>query len=88
LGVYCDTFRHIDRYRLGVDKLSVGRKIACLRRQKRWSQLKLAKETGLSRSYIAAIEEGKGHPSLKALVVIAEKLDVGLKELYKRKKKN
>lgn len=47
-----------------------------LRRQKGWSQERLAEETGLHRTYIAGIERGLRNPSLKNIVKIAQALDV------------
>lgn len=54
-----------------------------LRKQKRWSQSKLAELTGLSRGYIASIEEGRQYPSVKVQAIIAESLGVGLEELIR-----
>lgn len=61
--------------------MELGENIAILRRNKGWTQAELAKAAGLSRGYIAAIEEG-GKPSLRALAVIAESLEVEIKQLY------
>ncbi|ABO49765.1 putative transcriptional regulator, XRE family [Desulforamulus reducens MI-1] len=63
--------------------MSVGKSIAKLRKQKKWTQSKLAKETGLSRGYIASIEQGRRHPALKTLTIIAEKLGVEMRELIR-----
>ena len=59
----------------------VGQKIARFRKKKGWTQRGLAKATKLSKSYIAAIEEGK-HPGVKTLAIIAEALGIEVKELF------
>ena len=66
--------------------MGIGSNIAKFRRLKGWTQATLAKETGLSRGYIAAIEEGRKHPRLKTLAIIAEKLGVGIDELIEEEK--
>ncbi|TGE36910.1 XRE family transcriptional regulator [Desulfosporosinus fructosivorans] len=60
----------------------VGKRIAELREEKGWTQKQLAKTTGLSKSYIAAIEEGK-HPGLKTVAIIAEALGVEARTLLR-----
>lgn len=59
-----------------------GRNIAFLRRKKRWSQKDLARATMLSEEYISEVERGKKYPSIKALVIIAATLGVGVEELF------
>lgn len=61
--------------------MAVGGDIAKLRRGKGWTQARMAEATGLSRGYIAAIEEGRVVPKLKTLAIIAERLGVGVEEL-------
>jgi transcriptional regulator with XRE-family HTH domain len=58
----------------------VGKRIAKLRKGKRWTQSDLAKAAGLSKGYIAAIEEGSS-PGIKALALIAECLEVELETI-------
>ena len=63
--------------------MTSGKGIAKRRKQKEWTQSQLAKKAGLSRGYVAAIEQGRRRPSLKTLVIIAKALEVdvrGLKE--------
>lgn len=61
--------------------MGTGDRIAKLRKVKGWTQAELAKATGLSSGYVAAIEEGRAHPKLKTLVIIAEKLGGSLEKL-------
>lgn len=61
--------------------MATGENIANLRKQMKWSQARLARETGLSRGYIASVEQGRRHPSFTALAVIAEKLGVEICDL-------
>ncbi|SDG46997.1 helix-turn-helix domain-containing protein [Desulfosporosinus hippei] len=63
----------------------IGVIIAKIRKERGWTQKELAEATGLSRSRIAAIEEG-GHPGIKTMAMIADALGVEVKELYKKKK--
>jgi len=55
--------------------------IARLRRKKEWTQARLAQAAGLSRSWIAAVEQGRGCPSVSALAVIADALGVRMEDL-------
>lgn len=59
----------------------IAANIARLRQRKGWTQAQLARETGLSRGYIAAVEQGRRHPTLRALAVIAWALEVGIEDL-------
>ena len=61
----------------------ISKRIAKLRKEKGWTQKELAKATKLSRSYIAAIEEGK-RPGIKSLAIIAEALGVDAKGLLEK----
>ena len=60
----------------------VGKRIAKLREEKGWTQKRLAKIAGLSKSYIASIEEGK-RPGIKAAAMIAEALGVEVTKLFR-----
>jgi transcriptional regulator with XRE-family HTH domain len=60
----------------------VGKRIAIFRKKNEWTQNELARAARLSRSYIAAIEEGK-EPGVKAIVQIAEALGVKVEDLLK-----
>lgn len=52
-------------------KLIVGKRIRALRREKGWSQEKLAEEADLDRTYIGRIERGEKNIGLENLVKIA-----------------
>lgn len=58
----------------------VGKRIAKFRKRKGWTQKQFAKATGLSKSYIAAIEAGK-RPGIKTVSIIAEVLGVDVRDL-------
>lgn len=60
--------------------------IARLRRERGLTQAELARITGLSCGYIAAIEQGRRHPTVKTLAIIAEALGIDVEELYIKKK--
>jgi transcriptional regulator with XRE-family HTH domain len=57
-----------------------------LRKEKRWSQQKLAEKTGLSFNAITKIEQGLAkHPTLKTLLKLADVFNVSLDKLVGRK---
>ena len=64
--------------------MGIGDSIAKLRRKKGWTQAKLAKATGLSRGYIAAVEEGRVQPSINTIAIIAVTLGISINELAKK----
>lgn len=59
----------------------LGKRIAVLRKRKRWSQDRFSEESGLARSYVAEIERGRINLSFRNLHRIAVALDVSLSEL-------
>lgn len=59
-----------------------------LRKEKGWSQQKLAENTGLSFNAVTKIEQGLAkHPTLKTLLKLAEAFEISLDELVDRKQK-
>ncbi|HGO5855375.1 TPA: helix-turn-helix domain-containing protein [Mannheimia haemolytica] len=63
--------------------LAFGYKVKKLRLEKELSQEELAFLSGLDRTYISGIENGKRNVSLKALYAIALALDMNLSTLFK-----
>ena len=64
----------------------LSRRVKDLRKQKGWSQQKLAEKSGLAFNTITKIEQGLSeHPNLKTLIKLADVLGVGLDELVGRK---
>jgi transcriptional regulator with XRE-family HTH domain len=64
----------------------IGKRIKELRKNKGWSQQKLAEKSGLSFNTITRIEQGIGDsPTLKTLLKLTEAFGVGLDELVGRK---
>lgn len=61
----------------------LGEKIAKLRKERGWSQDKLATIVGMSKSYISAIEQGKAHPRIKTLEILAKCLEVEVELLLR-----
>src|SRR5437868_11341842 len=59
---------------------SVGAKIRAARQAKKYTQSKLARPD-FSVSYISAIERGQIHPSLRALEILASRLDLNMADL-------
>lgn len=53
-----------------------------LRRDKGWSQEKLAEEADMHRTYLAGIERSLRNPSLENLVKLANAVGVSMAELF------
>lgn len=58
-----------------------GHKLAKLRKEKGWSQEKLALESGLARSYLGGVERGQRNIALLNICRLAEALDQPPSEL-------
>jgi len=57
-----------------------------LRKEKGWSQQKLAEKTGLSFNAVTKIEQGLAkHPTLKTLLKLADAFGISLDDLVGRK---
>lgn len=63
-----------------------GERIKTLRKEKEWSQEKLADKTGFHRTYIGMIERGERNPSLININVFAETFEMSISELLKFEK--
>ena len=61
---------------------SLGKKIKELRELKNLTQEKLAERSGLSLDYVGKIEVNINKPGLRALIKIANALDVPIKDLF------
>ena len=64
-----------------IDYIAIGLRIRKLRKQKFWTQEKLSEKAEISPDYLCRIETGKKHPSLKALLLIANALDTTVDDL-------
>ena len=63
----------------GARVTTLGEKVRQLRKGRQWTLKSLANQTGLSQSYLSAIEKGKRpNPSFCAVVRLADALDVPL----------
>lgn len=62
--------------------IRVARKIRQLRRQKGWSQEKLAFEADIHRVFMGRIERCEQSPSLSTLEKIAKALDTPIQDLF------
>jgi transcriptional regulator with XRE-family HTH domain len=62
-------------------RLLFGKRLAQLRKERGWSQEKLALESGLARSYVGGIERGQRNIALLNICRLAETLDVPVSEL-------
>ncbi len=61
---------------------AVGKRIRELRNKKGWSQERLADESGMHRSYMWGVEQGRRNPSLRNLTRISNALDVALAAFF------
>ena len=59
-----------------------GRRLAQVRKQKGWSQEKLALESGIARSYLGGVERGQRNIALINICRLADTLDVPVGELF------
>lgn len=59
-----------------------GRRVRELRKAKGYSQERFAMASGLDRSYYGAVERGERNVSLENIAVIAQALDIPVKELF------
>ena len=63
----------------------LAKRLKDLRKQKGWSQQRLAEKTGLSFNAVTKIEQGLAkHPTLKTLIKLADAFAVSIDELVGR----
>lgn len=61
----------------------LGKRIVKARTAKGMSQEKLATDSGIDRSHMGFIEQGRRKPTLSTLFKIAKSLDTSLEQLFK-----
>jgi transcriptional regulator with XRE-family HTH domain len=61
----------------------LGKRVAYLRKERHYSQLALALQCGLTKSYLSDLERGERNPTLKVLNRLAQGLNVTLEELFR-----
>lgn len=64
-----------------IDYIAIGMRIRKLRKQKFWTQEKLAEKAEIAPDYLCRIELGKKHPSLRTMLLIANALDTTVNDL-------
>jgi len=60
-----------------------GKRVRQLRLKKKWSQEKLAEESGLHTTYISGIERGKRNLGIENVVKLARALKVDVGQLFR-----
>lgn len=60
-----------------------GKRLAALRKQRGWSQEKLALESGLARSYLGGVERGQRNIAVVNICKLANALGVDPSELMR-----
>lgn len=67
------------------DLLSIiGLRIRSLRKEKGWSQEKLAELADLNASYVGKIERGEKNVTFKSLEKVADALEIPIEELFRQ----
>lgn len=61
----------------------IGKRIVIARKSKNMSQESLASESGIDRSHMGFIEQGRRKPTLSTLFKIAKSLNTSLEQLFK-----
>ena len=59
-----------------------GRKLAYIRKSKKLSQMKLAEIVDMNFNYIGQIERGEANVTIRTMHILADALDVEMKELF------
>ena len=61
----------------------IGEEIKKARKQKKWTQKKLAEELGISVSYVQQLENGiKSNPSFSIITDMCKKLDIDIERYF------
>ncbi|PLK46973.1 helix-turn-helix domain-containing protein [Uliginosibacterium sp. TH139] len=66
-----------------VDLRAFGQRLAALRKERGWSQEKLALESGLARSYLGGVERGQRNVALLNILRLARTLGIEPGELFR-----
>lgn len=66
---------------------TLGKRVRQFRLKLGWSQMFLAAESGLDKSYIGSIERAEVNPSIKKIARIADALGVHVAELLEDRRK-
>ena len=61
--------------------VNIGLNVRKYRRLAKLSQIELAVEVGIDRSYLSEIENGRTNPSVSVLYAIADALKIDIREL-------
>ena len=64
-----------------VDYIAIGKRIRILRKNKGWTQAKVAGQCGSSVSFLGHLERATRIPSLETITKIASLLDISLNQL-------
>lgn len=59
-----------------------GTKLAYVRKSRKLSQMKLAELVGMNFNYIGQIERGEANVTIKTMKILADALEIELKELF------
>lgn len=63
-------------------KEMIGARLKGIRSSKSMTQEQLSEMVGINPKYLSSIERGKENPTLNTVLNLAEKLDVGLDEMF------
>ncbi|MGM7719391.1 helix-turn-helix transcriptional regulator [Metabacillus sp. Hm71] len=57
-------------------------KLVKVRKERKWTQEELAEKAGISRAYLANIENGKHNPSLRVASKLSSLLNMSMNDLF------
>lgn len=63
-------------------EIRFGRKLALVRKSQKISQIKLAEMVDMNFNYIGQIERGEANVTIHTMHILADALDVEMKELF------
>ena len=63
--------------------MNVGEKIRYFRKERHFSQKKLAQQAGISNTYLCDVEKGRSNCSLETLIKLSDALQVKPEELMR-----
>ena len=66
----------------------LSKNVANFRREKGWSQDKLAEASKICTRYLSRIESGSANPTSKVLIQLSEALGVEIGDLFQKPKEN
>jgi len=81
---FCNQYAgKVKQYSIDAIYKELGRRIVAARKTRNMSQEQLATDSGIDRSHMGFIEQGRRKPTLSTLIKIAYSLGMSLEQLFK-----